>query len=124
MGLVASLSHPSGNITAINFVAGEVVGKRIELLRALLPSARRIAILSIQAALEMNKPTDVDANMLPSAKLTPVIHAGGRGGAWGTGGLRLHSSTHRIGVEIPPAVRAGADRNNANDRSHLVDFAR
>jgi putative tryptophan/tyrosine transport system substrate-binding protein len=45
MGLVASLSHPSGNMTGINFVAGEVVGKRIELLRALLPSARRIAIL-------------------------------------------------------------------------------
>lgn len=45
MGLVASLSRPGGNVTGINFVAGELVTKRLELLHALVPGASRIAVL-------------------------------------------------------------------------------
>ena len=37
-GFVASLAHPGGNITGTSLMHSEVVVKRLELLRALLPS--------------------------------------------------------------------------------------
>jgi ABC-type uncharacterized transport system substrate-binding protein len=45
-GLVQSLSHPGGNITGpASFVPGQIVGKTIEKLRQMVPSASKIAIL-------------------------------------------------------------------------------
>jgi putative tryptophan/tyrosine transport system substrate-binding protein len=44
-GLVASLNHPGGNITGITLISGEIVSKRIALLRDLLPGARMLGVL-------------------------------------------------------------------------------
>ena len=45
LGLVASLAQPGGNATGINFFTGEVVTKRLGVLRELVPAANRIAVL-------------------------------------------------------------------------------
>jgi len=44
-GLVASLSHPGGNITGPAAVTPELTGKNIELIRELLPTAKKLAAL-------------------------------------------------------------------------------
>lgn len=45
LGVVASIARPGGNVTGINFFAGELVAKRLEILRELVPGATRIAVL-------------------------------------------------------------------------------
>jgi putative ABC transport system substrate-binding protein len=44
-GLVASLARPGGNLTGLTFVAPELTGKRLQLLRDAFPRATRIAVL-------------------------------------------------------------------------------
>ena len=45
LGLVASLARPGSNLTGINFISGELVAKRLELLREMLPGAMHVAVL-------------------------------------------------------------------------------
>ena len=45
LGLVASLARPARNITGVTSVSAELAGKRLELLKELLPRASRIAVL-------------------------------------------------------------------------------
>jgi ABC-type uncharacterized transport system substrate-binding protein len=44
-GLVASLNHPGSTVTGITLISGEIVSKRIALLRDLLPRAKMLGIL-------------------------------------------------------------------------------
>jgi putative ABC transport system substrate-binding protein len=45
-GLVASLARPDGNVTGVSIQAADVAGKRLELLREIVPHLRRLAILA------------------------------------------------------------------------------
>jgi putative tryptophan/tyrosine transport system substrate-binding protein len=45
LGVVASLAHPGGNITGVTVLAGELFGKRVELLHGIAPNASKIAYL-------------------------------------------------------------------------------
>ena len=42
-GLVGSLARPGGNVTGLSIQAPELVGKRLELLREVVPGLRRFA---------------------------------------------------------------------------------
>ena len=45
-GLVASLARPGGNVTGMSLQSNDTAGKRLELLREVVPSLRRLAILA------------------------------------------------------------------------------
>jgi putative tryptophan/tyrosine transport system substrate-binding protein len=44
-GYVASLAHPGGNITGLTSMAPELIGKRLELLKAAVPGVSRVGML-------------------------------------------------------------------------------
>lgn len=45
-GLVESFARPGGNFTGLSFMSLELAGKRIEMLRELAPTVRRLAVLA------------------------------------------------------------------------------
>ena len=45
-GLIASLSRPGGNVTGLSVTSVEVTGKRLQLMREMLPNLQRIAMLA------------------------------------------------------------------------------
>jgi putative tryptophan/tyrosine transport system substrate-binding protein len=58
-GLVASLAKPGGNVTGLSLQAAHLAGKRLELLREVVPELRRLAIIfnvgNAQPVLEMRE---------------------------------------------------------------------
>ena len=44
-GIIASLARPGGNVTGMSALASEMGGKRLELLKDIIPRASRIAVL-------------------------------------------------------------------------------
>src|SRR5246127_3709121 len=58
-GLVASLAKPGGNVTGLSLQAANLAGKRIELLREVVPNLHRLGIIfnvgNAQPVLEMEE---------------------------------------------------------------------
>ena len=66
IGLVASLSRPGGNASGTSFNAAELAGKRLALLKELVPTVRRVAVLSYP-------PYHTDARQLKEAEAAAHI---------------------------------------------------
>jgi len=45
VGAVSSLARPAGNVTGVSFMAPEASGKRLELLRELIPGIAKVAVV-------------------------------------------------------------------------------
>jgi putative tryptophan/tyrosine transport system substrate-binding protein len=45
LGLVPSLSNPAGNITGLSFMPDELSGKRLQMLKEILPGVSRVAVI-------------------------------------------------------------------------------
>jgi putative ABC transport system substrate-binding protein len=66
LGFVGSLAHPGGNITGMSNLSPELSGKRLELLKEVVPRASRIAVLAYrgEAMRSSIKETEVAAQSL------------------------------------------------------------
>jgi putative tryptophan/tyrosine transport system substrate-binding protein len=94
-GLVASLARPGGNVTGLSNQATDVVGKRLELLREVLPSLRRVAIMA-----NVDYPTG-------------VLEMGETQAAAGTLGLDVTNFEIRRAEDIAPALETLKGRGDA-----------
>jgi ABC-type uncharacterized transport system substrate-binding protein len=72
IGLVASLSHPGGNVTGLSVQTDDVIGKRFDLLRQIVPSLRRLAVFAnMDSALVLLEARDFQARPARSASKSP-----------------------------------------------------
>ena len=81
LGIVSNLARPEGNITGITNITVELVGKRLELLKELLPNALRVAVLvnpdDPNALLQMRHASETAQRL--RIDLHPVLELRGRG---------------------------------------------
>ena len=64
-GLIASLARPGGNITGLSIQSADVAGKRIELLREVVPDLRQLAIMA-----NVNSPIAAEITQVQAAAQT------------------------------------------------------
>src|SRR5439155_18655034 len=78
LGLVASLARPGGNLTGISIFGGELVAKRLKLLREQVPTATRVAVLVNRANAANAETTvkDVDAAARALGLQIHILNAG------------------------------------------------
>jgi putative ABC transport system substrate-binding protein len=65
-GFIASLAKPGGNITGVSILATELDAKKIDLLKQILPSARRFGVLR-------DPSTSVSARMLAIGEMAKAL---------------------------------------------------
>ena len=94
-GLVASLARPGGNVTGLATLAADLAGKRLELLREVVPGLGRLAILG-----NVGNPLS-------------VLELGEVQAAARTLGLEVHTLEIRRGQDIAPAFEALKDHADA-----------
>jgi putative tryptophan/tyrosine transport system substrate-binding protein len=87
-GLVASLARPGGNATGLSSLAADLAGKRLELLREVVPGLRRLAIMG-----NVGNPFS-------------VLELGEAQAAAGTLGLEVDTLEIRRAQDIAPAFEA------------------
>jgi putative ABC transport system substrate-binding protein len=94
-GLVASLARPGGNVTGLSNQSADLSGKRIELLREVVPGLRRLAIMAnIGSSIGVLERDEVQA----------AAHALG---------LEVVKAEIQQAQDIPPAIEALKGRADA-----------
>ena len=61
LGVIASLAHPGGNVTGVTHFTPELMAKRVQLLKELLPRASRFAVLRLPGGMQDFVVKDMDA---------------------------------------------------------------
>src|SRR5262245_57868995 len=115
-GLVASLARPGGNITGLTSISVEMEGKRLELLREVVPKVSHIAVLWNPASpIQVIEETEVRAaaHVLGIKMLSlGVRHR-----------EEIDDAFAAIIRERPDALFVLADRLFLHDRTRIMDFA-
>jgi len=99
MGLVPSLAHPGGNVTGLTFFLPELMAKRLQLLKQVVPSMTRAAVIVVERndnsnrnvfdvmgaaakalgveldPIEIRGPKDLENNLLSDNKIGGVVMA-------------------------------------------------
>jgi putative ABC transport system substrate-binding protein len=115
-GLVASLARPGGNITGLTSISSEIEGKRLELLREVVPKVSHIAVLwnadsPVQVIQE--KETRAAAQLLGMKMLSLGVRTL----------EEIEDAFATIVRERPGALLVLADRLFLHHRAPIMDFA-
>ena len=71
-GLIKSLAKPGGNTTGVSIIASELDAKRLEILKQIVPSSRRFAVLHDPASASARPELLTDAARVLSVELRTV----------------------------------------------------
>jgi putative tryptophan/tyrosine transport system substrate-binding protein len=116
LGLVASLARPGGNLTGVNFFTGELVAKRLELLRELVPRAARVAVLVNPAGPDAETTLkDVEPAARAIGLQIPVLNA--------STSREINAAFATLVRERPDALFVGGDPFFSSRRVQLVHLA-
>jgi putative ABC transport system substrate-binding protein len=115
-GIIASLRRPGGNITGLTSIADETQGKRLELLKEVLPTLSRVAVLSNpenRSAAGVVSENRAAAQLLGmSVQVFDVRTAGD-----------LEETFKALVRERPEALIVLGDRLFLHNRQRIMDFA-
>jgi putative ABC transport system substrate-binding protein len=117
VGLVTSLARPGGNLTDINFLSSELVAKRLELTRELVPGMAHVAVL-VNPANALNSETtlrDAQAAARAIGLQIQVINAGSS--------REINAAFANLAGERPDALFVGGEGFFNNRRVQLVNLA-
>ena len=116
-GIVASLARPGGNLTGINLLVVELSGKRLELLRELVPGPARVAVLvnPVEAANTEITLRDVEAAARGLGLQIQVLKADTSD--------EINAAFESIGRERPDALFVAATPFFVARRTHLAQRA-
>jgi putative ABC transport system substrate-binding protein len=115
-GIVASLRRPGGNITGLTSISEDLEGKRLELLREVLPAVSRVAVLwnpENQSLLAELKEIQAAAQVLGMNVQAMKVRTPGE----------LDETFKAIVRERPGALLVMADRLFLHNRQRIMDFA-
>jgi putative tryptophan/tyrosine transport system substrate-binding protein len=117
LGLVAALARPGGNLTGVNFFSAELVAKRLELLRTLVPAATRVAVLvnPINVANTESTLRDVEPAARAMGQQIQVLNA--------STSREIDAAFATFARERPDALFVGGDAFLDSRRVQLVHLA-
>ena len=115
-GIVPTLGHPGGNITGLTSISPELDGKRLELLREVVPNISHIAVLWNAASplqVVAEKQTQAAAQVLRMKVLSLGVRTK----------EEIDAAFATIVKERPGALLMLADRLFLQHRARIMDFA-
>jgi ABC-type uncharacterized transport system substrate-binding protein len=115
-GLVASLARPAGNITGLTSMGDELEGKRLELLRELIPTLSQVAALTNSGNASLKKASEVLQAVAAALKIK-VLVVDVRSADQLDGAFDIIVQKH------PHALLVPGDRVFLTNRVRIVQFA-
>ena len=115
-GLIASLAHPGGNVTGLTSIAADLEGKRLELLREVVPTLSHVAVFWNPASpfqVVAEKEVQAAARLLRIKVLSLGVQAP----------EQFDNAFATIRRERPGALNVLADRLFLHNRARIMDFA-
>ena len=116
-GVISSLAHPGGNVTGLTSMTFDIDGKRLELLKELVPGASRIAVLW--------NPTNPNnaARMKEMRAAAKILHLTLEPLVGAANGEELDKGFAVIVATRAEALTMESDRALLAHRARIVDFA-
>jgi putative tryptophan/tyrosine transport system substrate-binding protein len=115
-GFADSLARPRGNMTGLTFMAVQLVGKRLELLREIIPDLRRVAIVGNPehpgAQLERGFSEETGRRLGLEIAYFPTRNRN-----------ELSAAFAEIAKDLPQAISLLADGFAIENRRDIIDFA-
>jgi putative ABC transport system substrate-binding protein len=115
-GLADSLARPRGNMTGLTFMAAELNGKRLEILRDIIPDLRRVAIVANSehrgVHLERANSEEVGRRLGLTIRYYPTPTRD-----------KLNDAFAAMAADPPQAISVFSDGFAVQNRQSIIDFA-